>query len=426
MSTKKRLITNFLSLASVQGLNFILPLVTLPYLLLVLGPNKYGLVSFAQAFIQYFIIFTDYGFNLLATRDISIARNDKQKLSTIFSNVMVVKLILLIMSLVILIILLILVPKFKHDSLIYIYTFGMVVGNVLLPTWFFQGIEEMKVISILNIIAKTIFTLGIFVFVKEQSQYLYVPIFNSLGYISIGLIGIYLVIFRYRIHFSRPSVGDIVQQLNEGWHIFFSTMLTSVYTTSNVFVLGFFANNTVVGYYSSAERIIKAILSVITPIVQTLYPFLSNALQESKEKTIALLNKIFIFITVFMLLLSLVVGFFAKPIVDIALGTEYEPIIPLLQILSVLPLILGWANVFSTLTMVNFDYKKQLSQIYLAASTLSIILMIILIPNFKEYGTAWIAVITETFATMLMAVFLWKKGIHIWKFKKKASTSKLI
>jgi len=403
----------------VQGLNFLLPLVTLPYLLLVLGPSKYGLVSFAQAFIQYFIIFTDYGFNLVATRDISIAREDKHKLSAIFSNVMVVRILLLLFSFIVLVLVTLFVPKFTHDSMIYFMTFGMVIGNVLLPTWFFQGIEQMKVISILNIIAKAVFTLGIFIFVKEDSQFLYVPIFNSLGYISIGLIGIYLVIFHYKIRFVRPTLQDIVQQLKEGWHIFASTILTSVYTTSNVFVLGFFANNTIVGYYSSADKVIRAILSVITPIVQTLYPYLSRALQESKEKTIALLNKIFILITVCMSILSLFVGLFAKPLVDIALGPEYEPIIPLLKILSVLPLILGWANVFATLTMINFDYKKQLSRIYLSASILSIILMALLIPTFKEYGTAWNAVITEAFATLLMAIFLWKKGIHVWKWQGK-------
>ena len=418
MSNKKRLITNFLSLASMQGLNFILPLLTLPYLLQTLGPSKFGLISFAQALIQYFILFTDYGFNLIATKEISLNRDNKKQLSVIFSTVMLVRILLLLFSFLVLMGIVLFIPKFQQDSIIYLLTFGMVIGNVLFPVWFFQGIEEMKVISILNIVSKSIFTIGIFVFVTEKSQYLIVPILNSLGYITIGLIGLYLVIFRYRIQLVKPSLADIKYQLKEGKDIFISNLVTSLYTTSNIFILGFFASNTVVGYYSSAEKVVKAISSVIAPLIQTVYPFLSKALHDSKQAAVNMINKIFLLITISMGILSLFVGIFAEKIVTLALGPEYEAAIPLLQILSGLPLILGWANVFGILTMINFDYKKQLSHIYIYSSILSIVLMILLIPTYKEIGTAWNAILTEAFATFLMAIFLWKKGIHVWKIKE--------
>jgi PST family polysaccharide transporter len=253
--------------------------------------------------------------------------------------------------------------------------------------------------------------------VKDEADFLYVPVLNSLGYITIGLIGIYLVIFRYRIKLIKPSMANVKHQLKEGWDIFVSNLVTSLYTTSNTFILGFFASNTVVGYYSSAEKVVKAIASVVGPLIQAVYPFLSKALQESKQAALNMINKIFLLITFTMGILSLFVGIFAEDIVDIALGKEYEAAIPLLQILAGLPLILGWASVLGILTMINFDYKKQLSRIYIFAGILSIILMVWLIPTYKEVGTAWNAILTEAFATLLMAIFLWKKGIHVWKLK---------
>jgi PST family polysaccharide transporter len=417
MSVKKRLIINFLFLATMQGLNLVLPLITIPYLLRVVGPSKYGIINIAQSFIQYFILFTDYGFNLVATRDISLAKDNRKQLSVIFSSVMFVRILLLSFSLLILIFLVLFIPKFGKESVVYYLTFGMVIGNALFPIWFFQGIDHMKVISILNIISKAIFTFGIFFFVKGSSDYLNVVILNSFGYLSIGLIGLYLVIFRYKVKLIRPSKEQIVHQLKAGWDIFISNLVTSLYTASNIFILSFFANNKIVGYYASAEKIVKAISSIIAPIIQTVYPFLSRSLQESKEKAILVINKIFILITVIMGLLSLIVGLFATQIVDI-LGSKYTEAVPLIQILAILPLILGWANVFGILTMINFDYKRQLSRIYIFSSILSIVLMAFLIPEFKQYGTAWNTVLTEGCATFLMFLFLSKKKIHIWKWKK--------
>ena len=123
-SDKKRLISNFFSLSSVEAANYIFPLITLPYLVRVLGPEKYGLINFAAAFIYYFVLLTDYGFNLSATREVSINRENKQKVLKIFNSVMFVKLILMIISLIIMLAVIFFIPKFRQDRLIYVYTFG--------------------------------------------------------------------------------------------------------------------------------------------------------------------------------------------------------------------------------------------------------------------------------------------------------------
>jgi len=132
---KRTVLSNIFSLSTLQGINYILPLIVLPYLIRVIGPGKFGLIAFAQALIQYFMILTDYGFSLTATRNISLCRAHKEKMCNIFSSVMTVKSILTALSFVILILIVRFIPKFRQDWLIYILSFGAVIGTTLFPVW---------------------------------------------------------------------------------------------------------------------------------------------------------------------------------------------------------------------------------------------------------------------------------------------------
>ncbi|MBC7080594.1 MAG: oligosaccharide flippase family protein, partial [Methanothrix sp.] len=140
---------NFLSLSLLQILVYVMPLITLPYLTRTLGVANYGLVNFAMAFNAYFQVLTDYGFGLSAVREISINREDKKKISNIFSSVMIIKGVLTIISFLILTVIVFSYQKFTQHWPLYLFAFGIVIGTTLSPTWFYQGMERMKYITIL-------------------------------------------------------------------------------------------------------------------------------------------------------------------------------------------------------------------------------------------------------------------------------------
>ncbi|HPP66932.1 MAG TPA: oligosaccharide flippase family protein, partial [bacterium] len=283
----KRLFSNFVSLSILQIANYLLPLITLPYLVRVLGPGKYSLVAFAQAFIQYFVILTDYGFNLSATREIAIHRDNKEKLSEIFSCVMFIKMGLFLFALIIMSAVVFSFQKFSREWFIYYLTFGMVMGQVLFPVWFFQGMERMRYITLLNITAKLIFTVAVFVFITQESDYWKAPAFNSAGYIIAGIAGLYLVKKRFGIGFKFYDFKKIKNYFKDSSQFFLSRVSVSIYTSSNVFLLGFFTSNTMVGYYAIAEKLYQALQGLYQPITQVLYPYVA------KEKNIALFKNIF-------------------------------------------------------------------------------------------------------------------------------------
>lgn len=402
----KRITENILSLFSLQGFNYILPLITFPYLTRVLGPDKYGLVVFALAFMGYFQILTDYGFNLSATREVSIHRSDDTKISQIFSSVMVTKFFLMIISFVIMTLIVFSFEKFRSEWLLYFLTFGLVIGSLLLPTWFFQGMEKMRYISILNIVISLIYTVLIFMFVRTASDYLFVPLINSVGTIVIGLYSLSLVRKQFDIKFCKPSMNDIKHQMKEGWHLFLSTMAISLYTTSNRFILGFFVSYTILGYYAVAETIVRALQGLITPISQAIYPYFSKLQSENRPKAIEQLRKILLWIGVLSFLLSVLLVYCSPLLVELLAGRAYAASIPILQILVFIVFAVGVNNILGVQGLVAFGYQEKFSKIVIFAGILHIFILIGLILILGSIGAAIAVVITELIICVIEYILL--------------------
>ena len=410
----KRILENMISLTGLQFASYILPLITLPYLTLVLGPEKFGLTQYAISLITYFQFFTDYGFNLSATRELAICRDDNQKISQIFSSVMFIKLCLCILSFIILLLIVMFIPKFNEDSYVYILTFGMVIGYMLFPTWLFQGLEYMRYTSILNIIGKIVFTVLIFIFIHDTTDYMLVPLINSLGYILVGILGIYIALTKFNIKITIPSIRDIKYHLREGWYVFISTIAINMYTTTNTFLLGLLTNNTLVGYYSIAEKIILAVNGLLNPISQALYPFISRTVEtDDKTRSIEFIRKITKIMTLVGIVLSAGLFIFAKPIILLLFGQSYVNSVIILQIISIVPLAVSLSTVFGVETMLTFNYKKAFTSIVMIGGIIDIVLGIILITLMKEIGIAISFATTEIFITIAMFIFLQRKGIKI-------------
>ena len=307
--------------------------------------------------------------------------------------------------------------KFRQDLSIYYITFGIVLGQTIFPVWFFQGMERMKYITFLNILAKLIFTISIFLFVKESTDYFYVPLLNSLGFVIAGLLGLWVVFRDFGVVFMVPQMEDIKHQLEEGWYIFISTVAISLYTISNTFILGLFTNNTIVGYYSAVEKIVKSVQGLLGPISQTIYPYVSKLISESKEAGIRFLRKILFLIGVFSFILSTLIFTFSNSIVKIIFGSQFIESIIVLKILAFLPFIIGLSNIFGIQTMLNLNYKKAFSTILILASILNISLAIIMVPMFKHIGISISVMLSEIFVTVSMFLYLQNKGVKIIEAK---------
>jgi len=410
---KKRLISNFFSLSVLQGANYILPLITLPYLVRVLGVEYFGLLAFAMAIITYFLIITDYGFNLTATREISINRDNKEKLIEIFSSVMSVKLLLMFISFGLLIVIVFSFEKFTKDWLIYFTTFGIVVGQVLFPVWFFQGIEKMKYITYLNILSKVIFTVAIFIFVEEESDFYLVPLLNSMGFIVSGIWSLIIIKREFDISFKFQSLNVLKIKFIEGWYIFLSQIKISLFSNTNIIILGLLAGNNAVGYFVAAEKLIRSLSSLQVPITQSLFPYISKNIRINKLNTINQILKISKIGTFIYIIIMFFVFIYSEEIILLIFGEAMIESVLVLKILLFLPLSIFLNNMFGTQILLNLGKDKLFFKILLLTAILNIIILIPLTNELSYIGTAISVLISEIFLLLGMYFFARKEFCKI-------------
>jgi len=414
---RKIVFKNFISLTTLQGVSYLLPLVVLPYLIRVIGIEKFGLIAFAQSLIQYFMILTDYGFSLSATRKISLCKDEdcQTQTNTIFSSVMTVKLLLAGLSFIILCLVISLIPKFRNDWLVYILSFGAVIGNTLFPVWFFQGKEKMSYITLINVIGGIAYTLCIFIFIKSPKDYLLLPVLNSLLFLISGILGLHIAFSKFKLEFILQKYTDIKSELKTGWDIFISTVSINAYTTTRIFAVGLLTNNAITGYFSLAERIANFIQTFpMDSFSRAVFPRINKVFARNEKRALAIMQRIQLGITSGFVV-SLPIAYFIAPwIIYLACGNAYQEAIITLRLLLVAVFFVG-ANAFRVQFLLVCGKPDFYAKIHVAAAIVGSPLIFLLINKFSYAGAALATVLTEAGVFTVTLIIIHKLSREISK-----------
>ena len=270
--TSQGLKENILWLSVLQAINYILPLATVPYLIRVLGSTNYGVLAFATVFTQYLVVFTDYGFNLSATREIAIQKDNREGIERLVSAVLLIKFLLVIMAAIALVAVTSLVPMFHALRIVLYVTFLVVLGSAAFPVWLFQGLQDMRSITVLTSVGKVICAAAIFITVTKPGDLQAAALWSSAGYPIAATIGWIVIGRRYHVRLTVPALSDLRRVLKDGFHVFVSSVMTNVLANGSVLVLGLCQPMEVVGIYAAIEKIAKAATMMFAPITQSLYP----------------------------------------------------------------------------------------------------------------------------------------------------------
>lgn len=398
----RQLIENFFSLSILNALNVVLPLLTLPYILHVVGKANYGAYSYVYAIVQYVILFSTYGFNFSATKQISQSRDDVTAVTRIYNAVTVCKgLIALVLSIG----LLLMSRWVFKDSVgtwMFIYGLGMVVGDVFTPVWLFQGMEKMKFMTIVNASSKILFTILIFLLVRVSDDYQLLIFLNSCGYLLAGVLSLILVRRQFHLRLHLSTWKDIRLQLKEGSAVFGSTFGMNLYRNANIIILKQFVADDVVGLYSAAEKVVKGFQSLISPAAQALFPHLSLRFKgQPVNEQMRLLRKVSLPFTAVVVAITIGVYLFAPLISDILCGKEFAACVPLIRIMT-LVILFGEVNyLVGIVGLINMDGQRYFFQSVIVTGVFSVVFMLLMTPRWGGEAAAWAMSLSEMLLFLL-------------------------
>lgn len=406
----RRLFSNFIVLSIIQGANLLLSLLVIPYVIIKVGIDGFGAIAVAQMVMTYLATFSDYGFNLTATRDIALYKDDRLKISKIFFTVLTSKLLITVLLFVLLLVTLVLTGNRNGFFLLYTLGFAYVIGQSLFVNWFFQGIEKMYFITLSTLLGRLLFVTLVFSFIQHREDGILYLFFFGIGNIIAGILSIWLAIRFFKLKFIPPKWSYIIYELREGWQLTVSSLTINSYFYSNVFILRFFTNDLVVGYYSIAERILFAVRQIINLFAQVVYPHVCRLAQKSKQEVNIFFEQIYLPFLLMVFSGSCVLFIFSEQIVRIFIDDGSSLPVLLLRLLSFVPFIVC-LNIPAYQLLLAFDHKKSYVRIITLGTLVNLISNIFLVNVWGAAGTATSIIITELFITIGLNLELYKKDL---------------
>lgn len=407
----RSIINNLASLFSLRIAGYIIPLMTLPYLVSVLGVTNFGRMSFSVALIQYFILVVGFGFDLSVTKKVAENKKDRKYISDLYFSVISIRVIFSLFGFM----LLLLISSFDNiigdNRGVIIAAYISVFGVAIFPQWLFQGKEALGTISAIRVFCQALTIPLLFVFVKSSDDLVIATYISSLPFILVGLISICIIYQKEWVFFSKPSIVKMKNEILDSYPLFISGAASSLYTNSVPVVLGFFGGVNEVAIYTAAHKLVFAIQGLYTPVTTAFYPRISSKIAENKKEAIYIIKTLIKVTTLIAGAASFSILLLSPIAVSTLYSGEFENSITIMRILCFLPLFVGLSNAFGIQTLINFGHKKIFMKIIVYLGFVSFLSLILSSIYYGAQGVAITVITTEFLITLTMYIYIKKNNI---------------
>lgn len=379
------------------------PLITFPYIARVLAPNGLGAVSFVDNYTQYFTLVAAMGIPIYGIREIAKTRDSLTLRSRIFSELMVIHVLLTSILALAYIVSYLFVPLLQKYTPMFWSGTMLLLSSAFVVEWCYQGLEKFAFITKRTIVLRIAAILAIFVFVKEpEDAGIYYAINCTTVLVSAVVNQLYL---RKDVPFTFRGLR-LTRHFKPLLYISSTAMVSSVYTLLDSVLLGFYTNPQEVGFYTTSVKISKLAIMVLSAISAVLVPSLSKSFYESRiHDTQRLLSKSFDYTSLIGVPLCIGLITTAEPLILVFSGSAFTPAILSLRILAPTVLLVGVSYIFGMQILNPSGSESLFFKATLIGMLVSICFNVLLIPQLHHIGTAISNLIVETIVMALLVKY---------------------
>lgn len=377
-----------------QLFNLVTPLIVVPYIVNICGEENFGKTAVGMAIAFFLIVFVDYGSDIVGVREISINRDNHANTEKIFLTTYAVKFIILMVVLLIATLCFFYIPYFRKEKILFVFSLSVLIGQFVNPTWFLQGVENVKWITLLNIISKVIYLTGIFLTVKVVEDYIYINLWWGLGMIIANLFVLILIFKKYNFNFKIVPFLEIKNHLKNDFSMFSSQIFVSLQLYAPVIMVSYFGSNLMAGQYKIIEQIIVIFKTYIFLFFNFIFPKVCYEVEHTPN--VAFRNwKIYNGLNFLFVLAGMIFFYvFSYEIVSYFNPTNRYFLSELLEVAIFIPLLMAISTPLKQLVLA-FNHKKFYIRLTAIMVIISLLLIRLVIPSYEVYGVLYSLIFTE-------------------------------
>ncbi len=325
---RHRITRNAGALSIVQLVNYLVPFAVLVYLTRTLGVETYGVVAFSIGIVQLAIVVLDLGFTLSATQKISVSRDRPERVSRFIGGIFVLKAAAFTVVAMALVAYAMTTTKYSDYSALFLVILLPIFAHCFQPIWLFAAIERMGFIAAFTVLAKLCSLVLIMYLVREEADYLWVPVADGCAQAIALIVSIWFVYrVRFRISFPDRRVIAHAWRLTAGY--FVSRLAATAYLSTGIVLLGLFSTPAAVAIYALAEQGYRAMQSVFFPVVQAVYPYMA------RERDVALLCKVAVGSVLAAFGGAIALYFFLPSLINLLFGPGWDGVVSVMNVFLV-------------------------------------------------------------------------------------------
>lgn len=382
-SVKFNFIMNFILTAT----NFIFPLITFPYVSRIIFADGTGKVAFASSIAAYFMMIASLGIPTYGIRACAKVRDDKEKLSKLTQELLILHAITTTITLFVFLIAIFTIEKLEQEKTLMLVNAFSILLNVFGANWLYSALEQYSYITVRSILFKVISIILMFAFVHEKSDYIIYGCITILA--SVGSNVLNFINLRKHISFQRFQNYEFKKHLKPIMVFFAQSVAISIYTNLDTVMLGFMTNDFEVGYYNAAIKIKNILLSLVTSLGTVLLPRLSYYIQNDfKEEFDNLIKKSFEVVWLISLPLTIYFVIFAKDSLIFLSGESFVGATLAMQLITPTIFFIGLSNITGMQILTPIGKEKYVVVSVIVGAVIDLFANMMFIPLMGSAGAS--------------------------------------